>query len=428
VTPEHTLSSCLNKTVLCPPVLSVNRGLSLPLAIFSQEIIHVVTNTITEVVADVTHGIEAVQHDVTLPIGFCQSSRQRTWATPSTLGIGPSLTHGPAGSAAQWGFCGPHMQEQEDKLLQRGVPLCPCATLREGLSKGIRVAVSRTRGRGYKMNPPAMPAIATPRNVSGMVSIITPTYNRSKFLKSTLKYFLHQNYNDIEWLILDDGLQETTAFGDLAGRNIFYERIGGKLSIGEKRNLLIERSRGEIIVQFDDDDYYSPDYVRIMVSNLANLGADLLNLRGWFLYDCRSHFFGYWNLMQKKGLHYRCDQKGVVLGMVNSQNNRDLENSHLGYGFSYVFKKEVWNAVKFPEIDWNEDTEFSLKASSKFKVDGIQDTRGICLHLLHLASTSHCFPQYHLPSFLLQKLFPAVDYPVVVPEFLDRVRLSGLHE
>jgi glycosyltransferase involved in cell wall biosynthesis len=103
-----------------------------------------------------------------------------------------------------------------------------------------------------------MPAIGTSRNTSGMVSIITPTYNRATFLKNALAYFRSQNYRDIEWLILDDSLQEAPAFSDLADRNIFYERIDRKLSVGEKRNLLIEKSHGEIIVQFDDDDYYCP--------------------------------------------------------------------------------------------------------------------------------------------------------------------------
>jgi len=259
-----------------------------------------------------------------------------------------------------------------------------------------------------------MPAIGTQRNISGMVSIITPTYNRGMFLKNAFAYFCHQNYRDIEWLILDDSLQETPGFDDLADRNIFYEHIDRKLSIGEKRNILIDKAKGEIIIQFDDDDYYSPDYVRTMVSGLTNLNADLINLRGWFLYDCRSRFFGYWNLMQKEGLHYRCDQTGVALMMLKPQNNKKLENNHLGYGFSYTFKKKVWETVKFPEIDWNEDCEFSLKASSKFKVDGLQDTRGVCLHLLHQASTSRCFPQHHLPSFLLQMLFPALEYPALV--------------
>ena len=119
--------------------------------------------------------------------------------------------------------------------------------------------------------------------------------------------------------------------------------------------------------------------------------------------------------MQKEGLHYCCDQAGVALMMRSPQNNGNLQNNHLGYGFSYAFKKKVWEAVKFPKIDWYEDCEFSLKASSQFKVDGFQDVRGVCLHFLHGASTSRCFPQYHLPSFLLQTLFPALEHPAPVP-------------
>jgi hypothetical protein len=121
------------------------------------------------------------------------------------------------------------------------------------------------------------------------------------------------------------------------------------------------------------------------------------------------------NLMQKEGLHYRCDQAGVALRMLNPQNNHPLKNNHLGYGFSFAFKRIVWEAVKFPEIDWNEDCEFSLKASSQFRVDGLQDVRGICLHLLHRASTSLCYSQYHIPSFLLQTLFPALEQAAPVP-------------
>ena len=106
-----------------------------------------------------------------------------------------------------------------------------------------------------------------------------------------------------------------------------------KFSIREKRNPLIDKAKGEIIVQFDDDDYYCPDYVRTMAANLANLNADLINLRGWFLYDCRSRFFGYWNLMQKEGLHYRCHRAGVTLAWSHARRScraRSRARSSLG--------------------------------------------------------------------------------------------------
>ena len=258
--------------------------------------------------------------------------------------------------------------------------------------------------------PLAMPAVTAGQNMSPMVSVITPTRNRDRFLKNALTYFRRQDYPNIEWLILDDSPQAAECRDELTDENIFYQHIDRKISVGEKRNLLVERARGEIIVQFDDDDYYAPNYVSTMVSALNDRGADLINLRGWFMYDVRSEFFGYWDLMRKEGLHYRCDHEGVALTMFSPENNLDFENNHLGFGFSYAFKRNVWEAVKFPTIDWNEDGEFSLEVRSKFKVDGIHDTQGICLHFLHDNSTSCCFPQHHLQRFLCQRLFPDLDF------------------
>ena len=270
-------------------------------------------------------------------------------------------------------------------------------------------------GSGVPDVPPAPPAIARSRGAPGvapgLVSVITPTRGREDFLKQALTCFRGQDYPNIEWLILDDSPRASEFFSDLSAGDISYRHVDKRLSIGEKRNILIEQANGGIIVQFDDDDYYAPNYVSTMVSALAERDADLINLRGWFLYDVRSRFFGYWDLMRKVGPYYRCDATGVAVAILNSENNRILENNHLGYGFSYVYKRAVWEAVKFPEIDWNEDGEFTLAARSKFKVDGIHDTTGLCLHFFHPGSTSRCFPQYYLPKLLFRDIFPKLDIP-----------------
>jgi len=267
----------------------------------------------------------------------------------------------------------------------------------------------RPTGSGSPGIALAMPAVAPSRGISGMVSVITPTHGRDRFLNEALRYFRSQDYENIEWLILDDSPQRTGSLNGIEDRNIFYQHVEGKVSIGEKRNALIEKARGEIIVQFDDDDYYAPNYISSMLTALAERDADLVNLRGWFLYDLRSDCFGYWDLMQKEGPHFRCDRTGVAPITFTPENNQALENVHFGYGFSYVFKKKVWEAEKFPARDWNEDGEFSLKARAKFKVTGVHDTTGLCLHFLHPGSTSRCFPQHYIPKFLFQRLFPVFD-------------------
>ena len=84
---------------------------------------------------------------------------------------------------------------------------------------------------------------------------ITPTYNRDGLLRNALACFRQKTHGDTEWLVLDDSTREPSALRNLEDRNVFYEHVTGRLSIGEKRNILIEKARGETIVQFDDDDY-----------------------------------------------------------------------------------------------------------------------------------------------------------------------------
>jgi hypothetical protein len=218
---------------------------------------------------------------------------------------------------------------------------------------------------------------------------------------------MSQDYPALEWLILDDSPSPSGIFENPGHPGIHYSHIGKKLTIGEKRNLLVDRASGEIIIHFDDDDFYGPGYVSFMVDSMLEKGADLLNLRGWFLYDVRHRFFGYWNLEVKDGLHYVCNDNGTSPIILSSANNAPLAINHLGYGFGWAYKKAVWQSAPFPDESWNEDGEFALVAQRKFRLDGVQDTQGVCIHVLHPSNISQqCFAQFQLPNFLLPKIFP----------------------
>ena len=106
-----------------------------------------------------------------------------------------------------------------------------------------------------------------------LVSIVTPTYNRRRFIPSLIKMVQQQTYprDRIEWIIYDDGQEP---IGDLieaarsslpVTRYIFSEE---KMTLGEKRNKLNEEAQGEIIVAMDDDDFYFPERVSAAVSAL----------------------------------------------------------------------------------------------------------------------------------------------------------------
>jgi glycosyltransferase involved in cell wall biosynthesis len=103
-----------------------------------------------------------------------------------------------------------------------------------------------------------------------LVSICTPTFNRRPFIPSMIQCFKHQDYKGpMEWIILDDGTDKIEDLIIAANiPEIKYHKIEGRISLGKKRNLMHEFTKGDIIVYMDDDDYYPPERVSHAVEML----------------------------------------------------------------------------------------------------------------------------------------------------------------
>jgi glycosyltransferase involved in cell wall biosynthesis len=113
------------------------------------------------------------------------------------------------------------------------------------------------------------------------VSVVTPTYNRRKFIPYLIRVYNAQTYpkDRMEWIILDDGSDKVGDLFEEASRtipNIRYIPHDTKLLIGQKRNMMNDMSRGDIIVAMDDDDYYPPERVSHVVQRfMANPRIEL---------------------------------------------------------------------------------------------------------------------------------------------------------
>jgi glycosyltransferase involved in cell wall biosynthesis len=107
--------------------------------------------------------------------------------------------------------------------------------------------------------------------IKPFVSVCTPTFNRRPFIESMIKCFKHQDYpkDRMEWIIIDDG---TDKIEDLVCgiKQVRYFKYDKKMNLGEKRNLMHEKSKGQILVYMDDDDYYPPKRVSHAVEMLQS--------------------------------------------------------------------------------------------------------------------------------------------------------------
>ncbi len=179
--------------------------------------------------------------------------------------------------------------------------------------------------------------------------------------------------------------------------------------MGEKRNELCRRAKGKIIAMLDDDDYYAPHYLTQMLSVMKEREVDFVKLYGFFLYYVEGGVFAYWDMTSRiippPDPRSAPAFKSVQLPVSEA----------LGFGFTYVFKKKVWDAVNFPEWhpgmleeekNWNEDGKFITEAIKQFELAGIQDTGCSCIHTIHAANSSRSWPEHLLPGFLLPRLFP----------------------
>jgi glycosyltransferase involved in cell wall biosynthesis len=143
-----------------------------------------------------------------------------------------------------------------------------------------REAPPRPQGRSAGDSvpiPSEEPTGATVRWSNGhdppLVSCIMPTFDRRRFVPQAIAQFQRQDYPRRELVVVDDGSDRV---GDLIPEDpsVRYVCLPSQLSIGAKRNLACERARGEIVVCWDDDDWYADTRISYQVASLLSGRAD----------------------------------------------------------------------------------------------------------------------------------------------------------
>lgn len=78
-------------------------------------------------------------------------------------------------------------------------------------------------------------------------------------------------------------IQEIFEAQDYHNKEIIFNHNEG--TIGQKRNACVSMAEGDIIVHFDSDDWYAPDYISKCVSFLQDSQADMTGLSKAYFYN-----------------------------------------------------------------------------------------------------------------------------------------------
>ncbi|PWG80212.1 glycosyltransferase family 2 protein [Pararcticibacter amylolyticus] len=110
------------------------------------------------------------------------------------------------------------------------------------------------------------------------VSCIMPTANRPLHVPFAVNYFLNQDFRDTELIIIDDGTESVAHLIPDHRRIKYFYRGPQRSSIGQKRNYACSMAIGELIVHWDDDDYYAQNWITKEIEAIETSGADICGL------------------------------------------------------------------------------------------------------------------------------------------------------
>lgn len=222
------------------------------------------------------------------------------------------------------------------------------------------------------------------KNENPLVSIIVPVYNSAKYLSGCVDSILAQTYKNIELILVDDGSKDDSgkicdSYASKDSRvKVIHQQNGG---ISRAQNAGLDAASGEFIAFADNDDILDCKNIEILLNAILQSGASMSKAK-W-------RQFGLSSLEQIKkeaglgarGLSAEKSQatarlenlpqikivknplkayQTVFCKIFRIIGNKLGKNSEARYfneaNWCRLYKREVWEGVRFPEGKFAQDT------------------------------------------------------------------------
>lgn len=194
--------------------------------------------------------------------------------------------------------------------------------------------------------------------MSDLISIVVPSYNVEDYIDKCIDSICHQDYENIEIILVDDGATDATgikcdewALRDKRVVVIHQENQG----LSGARNAGIRAARGKYISFIDSDDMIAPDYVSTLYDCIIKSGTKMAqgrsknffaeeDIAGFASEDTRSVRSGY-DMCKSLMSEYKMGW-GIVMTKMFEKSLFDELEFPLGHIHEdeYLVYKLYWNA------------------------------------------------------------------------------------
>ena len=246
-------------------------------------------------------------------------------------------------------------------------------------------------------------------NDSGKVSMIIPVYNVEKYFDECINSVLHQTYQNLEIIIIDDGSKDSCGkkadeYAKQDGRvRVFHQENGG---LPMSRNVGLKHATGDYYCFIDSDDFIEPDFVEKLLDALIKHDAGMV-------------FCNYYSCFTDKNVPSN-SLSGIEDGKQYSADDylRKVYTSYTGafcFVWNKMYKKEIFRDLEFKPI-LGEDAQIILPI-----VDRAQKIYFVSDILYHYRRRKSSLANKNPEALLLGDTCWINDH-------LDRLKASGRHD
>ena len=156
-------------------------------------------------------------------------------------------------------------------------------------------------------------------------SVLLPTRNGGKYLKSCIESVLSQDYKDMELIVFDNANTDNTAevvnsYSD--DKRLKYYRIDSVVSVTDNWNNALKKSSGDYVLMMGDDDFLLPGYFDTLDKTIKeNDFPDGISYFGYsFIYpDAVDNTVGYYS-----DPHYDYEKKLIDSGKTTKNQLKSI--------------------------------------------------------------------------------------------------------
>ena len=177
-----------------------------------------------------------------------------------------------------------------------------------------------------------------------LVSIVVPCYNGEQYIEKCLNSLLHQTYENIEILVVDDGSKDhsKTLINQFIKKSnkikYFYKENGG---LSSARNYGIAKACGKYIVFVDIDDYVDEEYISKLYHSIIENNSDI-------------------SICAIKRIYQDHES-------INYINSDIVDGCIYPAAWNKMYKRELFDNISFPVGKWYEDLGTTPKLTMTHK-------------------------------------------------------------